>query len=129
MQSGTAGVADPAVVDENAASWTAGQLECRLARFHAWDTRSTLLLRHSNGRMQVEQRCRRRCGVLRRAWWHPETGHLLTGWSLDYKSNAAQNYLMRDEHGKSVGRIDESGMARLRLRAWSSLPVIEVEDG
>lgn len=127
-------VADPAVVDQHADRWTAGQLACRLSRFHDWTgqrARTVLLHYGSTGDMRVEQACGRRCGVVRRAWWDQETGRLRSAWSTDYKSPQARNYLLADENGRSFGRIDEAGMARLRLRAWSGLAVVEVieDDG
>lgn len=123
-------IADAQIVAAKASNdWSQGQLDCRLNGTHDWNNRRTVIVRHSGGVMEVQQECGRRCGVSRRADWDSRTGHLLTRWRLNYKSNAAQRYLMKDpESGRSMGRIDADGRAVIRLVAWSGARVIEVDD-
>lgn len=119
---------DPDDLEAKAAEWTEAQLDCRVNIYHAWNRRNTYLVKSSRGALTVRQRCSRRCGVEREATMNQRTGHLTSRWKLVYPNPRAEKYLLRNEHGKSMGRIDHEGKARLRLLAWSNLPVLEVED-
>jgi hypothetical protein len=75
--------------------------------------------------MTIEQKCGRRCGVKRHADMN-SSGYLTTGWSMDYRE--AKNYLMVDENGRSLGRIDAEARARLRIQQWADVPTFAAED-
>lgn len=116
--------ADPEMVEAKAQSdWTAEQIECRLNR-HWWTREYTLLTSHPGGAKVVRQLCARGCGVGRRNTMS-RSGHLLKHWQMDYSSDLAKQYLMKDTDGKPAGRVDADGMARLRLLSFAGLGVAE----
>lgn len=118
--------ADPDAVEAQAANWSANQIECRLTRSHYWTRRMTLISRSRGGVMTVRQECGRHCGVARKAQMDAD-GHV-GHWTIDYSSPEGKRYLMRDEGGKSIGRIDAEGNARLRRISWSGLAVYDEPD-
>lgn len=124
--------ADPDVVDQAAQRWTDEQIACRLNRHYWGDRRMTLLSRHANGLLTIEQRCGRGCGVSRQANMNERTGYLVgAGWQTKYpkpSDDALPGYLLKDSSGKGVGRVDESGRARLRLASIVGLPITDVDD-
>lgn len=116
--------ADPAIVADKAAGWSDAQLACRINR-HAWPALNhpMTLVSHGRGYYEVRQRCVRDCGVARKTTLN-EKGYQLEAWSMDYSK--AKPYLMTDDKGKSLGRIDHHGRAGLWLTAIGMASVTEV---
>jgi hypothetical protein len=117
--------ADRFAVEQKTADWTEVQQACRLDR-HSWPTPSQqrmILVERVGNVLTVRQTCTRGCGVARKADMNAD-GYMMTGWKMDYSDAGA--YLMRDENGKSIGRIDVHGRAAIR-RAWlTNVRVVDV---
>lgn len=118
--------ADPNTVADKAAGWTGAQISCRLNR-HAWPAIShrLTLVSHGTGYYEVAQRCIRQCGVGRKTLLN-ERGYQLEPWAMDYSN--AEGYLMVDDKGKSLGRVNVDGRAGLWLTAIKGATVREVPD-
>jgi hypothetical protein len=102
--------ADPEVIEQAAADWTAGQVRCRSYNNHAWQPLSAT--RHGQSYLIV-QRCSR-CRNERENTMNAQ-GHYLSGWKPRYRPG----YLLP----KGTGRVDEEGRARLRLLDLTRLRV------
>jgi hypothetical protein len=118
--------ADPNTVADKAATWSEAALSCRLNR-HAWPglRHRLTLVSHGTGYYEVAQRCIRQCGVGRKTTLN-EHGYQLEPWAMDYSK--AGPYLMIDDKGKSLGRIDHRGRAGLWLTAIKGATVREIPD-
>jgi hypothetical protein len=112
--------ADSHTVADKAAGWTDGQVDCRLWR-HDW-TRALTLASRGPGYIRVTQRCARDCGVKRTCTLN-EQGYLVEGWQINYHD--AKGYLMQDDDGKSLGRIDATGRAAIWREALMSMTITQ----
>jgi hypothetical protein len=121
--------ADPSVVAEKARHWSEGQLACRFNRFHAWPPlkHGLSVISQGPGWYEVRQWCTRRCGVARKATFNFQ-GYKVRDWRPDYSSDAAKEYRMLDEKGKSLGRVDADGMAQIFLVALAGVTVTQMPE-
>jgi len=110
--------ADARVVEAAAAEWTNAQVACR-ANGHAWRPQTVT---HYPGVYVIRQRCSRNCGCYREAEMN-EQGYLTAKWKMIYPKTT--NYLLVDENGKSIGRVDQEGRARIRLASIRNVTIVE----
>jgi len=121
--------ADPNVVADKAKQWTEGQLACRFNKFHAWPPlkHGLTVVTQGPGWWEVRQWCTRRCGVARKAIFNM-SGYKVRDWRPDYSSDAAKQYRMLDEDGKSLGRIGTDGQAALFLVSMTGVTVTQMPE-
>ena len=110
--------ADPSSVEAAAAGWTDAQVTCR-ANGHAWRPQTVT---HYPGVYVIRQRCSRNCGCYREGEMN-DNGYFTAKWKMIYP--VRNNYLLQDDQGKSIGRVDAEGRARIRLASIRHVTVIE----
>lgn len=110
--------ADPNAVESAATEWTNAQVMCR-ANGHAWRPQTVT---HYPGVYVIRQRCSRNCGCYRECEMNDQ-GYLTSRWKMIYPQRG--RYLLVDEHGKSIGRVDAEGRARIRLASLRNVTIVE----